>query len=89
MIIFNKYIFHYNTIWYNNDGVDFMKYLISETTEEERRLIAQKALAISLTGAEPPSEDVLDLVNDYIEGRKELSEIQELVINKYKHKEDD
>lgn len=65
-----------------------MKYLISETTEEERRLIVEKALAISLTGAEAPSEDVLNLVNDYIEGRKELNEIQELVINKYKHKED-
>ncbi len=65
-----------------------MKYLISETTEEERRLIVEKALAISLTGAESPSEDVLDLVNDYIDGRKELNEIQELVINKYKHKED-
>ncbi len=65
-----------------------MKYLIAETTEDERRLIVEKALAISLTGAESPSEDVLDLVNDYIEGRKELNEIQELVINKYRHKED-
>ncbi len=66
-----------------------MKYLISETTEDERRLIVEKALAISLSGANPPSADVLDLANDYIEGRKELSEIQELVINKYKHKESD
>ena len=31
----------------------------------------------------------LELVNDYIEGRKELQEIEQLVINKYKHKEDD
>ena len=53
-----------------------MKYLISETTEDERRLIVEKALAISLSGANPPSADVLDLANDYIEGRKELSEIQ-------------
>ena len=66
-----------------------MKYLISETTEDERRLIVEKALAISLSGANPPSAGVLDLANDYIEGRKELSEIQELVINKYKHKESD
>lgn len=66
-----------------------MKYLISETTEEERRLIVEKALAISLSGAKSPSTDVLALANAYIEGRKELSEIQELVINKYKHKESD
>ena len=66
-----------------------MKYLISETTKEERELIVEKALAISLSGAESPSADVLDLVNDYIEGRKELSEIQDIVINKYKHKEVD
>ncbi len=66
-----------------------MKYLISETTEDERRFIVEKALVISLSGANPPSADVLDLANDYIEGRKELSEIQELVINKYKHKESD
>lgn len=66
-----------------------MKYLISETTEEERRLIAEKALAISLSGADRPSEETLELVNDYIEGRKELQEIEQLVINKYKHKEDD
>ncbi|MBQ6498004.1 MAG: hypothetical protein IJI58_04760 [Bacilli bacterium] len=61
-----------------------MKYLISETTEEERRLIVKKALAISLSGANAPSREVLDLANDYIEGRKELAEIKELVINKYK-----
>lgn len=61
-----------------------MKSLISETTREERELIVKKALAISLSGADSPSQDVLDLVNDYIEGRKELEEIQQLVINKYK-----
>ena len=64
-----------------------MKYLISETTREERELIVKKALAISLTGANMPTDDVLELANDYIEGRKELAEIEELVINKYKENE--
>ena len=64
-----------------------MKYLISETTKEERELIVKKALAISLTGADMPTDDVLELANDYIEGRKELAEIEELVINKYKESE--
>ena len=61
-----------------------MKYLISETTREERELIVKKALAISLSGADKPTEEVLNLANDYIEGRKELEEIKEIVINKYK-----
>ena len=61
-----------------------MKYLISETTGEERELIVKKALAISLSGADKPTEEVLNLANDYIEGRKELEEIKEIVINKYK-----
>ena len=64
-----------------------MKYLIKDTTSEERRLIVEKALAISLSGADTPSKEVLELANDYIEGRKELEEIQKLVIDKYKHKE--
>ena len=64
-----------------------MKYLISETTKEERKLLVEKALSISLSGADAPSQEVLDLVNEYIEGKKELEEIQEIVINKYKESE--
>lgn len=34
------------------------KYLISETTREERKDIVKKALEISLLGADKPSDDV-------------------------------
>lgn len=34
------------------------KYLISETTREERKDIVKKALGISLLGADKPSDDV-------------------------------
>lgn len=61
-----------------------MKYLISETTQEERQLIVEKALAISLSGAKKPSEETINLINDYIEGRKELETIQKEIINLYK-----
>ena len=64
-----------------------MKILISETTKEERQEIAEKALSISLSGANMPSEEVLELVNQYIEGKKELAEITKEVIKKYR-KED-
>ena len=46
--------------------------------------LVEKALAISLTGANPPSKEVMELVNDYIDGRKELEEIQKEVIARYK-----
>lgn len=61
-----------------------MNYLIKDTTPEERQLLVEKALAISLSGAETPSQEVLDLVYEYIDGKKELSEIQKKVINLYK-----
>ena len=65
-----------------------MNYLIKDTTPEERQLIVEKALAISLSGAKAPSKEVLDLVYDYIDGRKELEEIQKIVIEKYKKEEE-
>lgn len=44
------------------------RYLISETTREERKEIVKKALGISLLGAYMPSDDVLELAKQYIEG---------------------
>ena len=61
-----------------------MNYLIKDATPEERLELVEKALAISLTGANPPSKEVMELVNDYIDGRKELEEIQKEVIARYK-----
>ena len=65
-----------------------MNYLVENTTKEERAELANKALAISLTGAEKPSKEVLELVNQYVEGNIELEQIQKYIINKYKHKGD-
>ena len=45
------------------------KYLISETTREERKDIVKKALGISLLGADKPSDDVLNLAKQYIDGK--------------------
>lgn len=59
------------------------KYLISETTKEERKEIVKKALGISLLGADMPSEDVLALANQYIDGNIEIKEIQKRVLEKY------
>lgn len=59
------------------------KYLISETTKEERIEIVKKALGISLLGAKAPSDEVLQLVKQYIDGKIEIKEIQKLVLQKY------
>lgn len=59
------------------------KYLASETTREERKDIVKKALGISLLGADMPSNDVLELVKQYIDGKIEIEEIQKKVLKKY------
>ena len=64
-----------------------MSYLIQDTTKEEREELVRKAFAISVSGAEKPSKEALELANDYIEGRKELEEIQRLIVEKYKKEE--
>lgn len=60
---------------------------MNETTKEERIALANKALAISLSGAEPPSKETLELVNQYVEGNITLEQVQQAVINKYKQPE--
>jgi len=64
-----------------------MNYLIKDTTKEERKKIVEKALSISLSGSDMPEKDVLNLVNDYIDGKRELDEIQRMIISKYKKTE--
>lgn len=59
------------------------KYLVSETTKEERKNIVKKALGISLLGANMPSDEVLNLAKQYIEGKIEIEEIQNKVLEKY------
>lgn len=59
------------------------KYLISETTKEERKDIVKKALGISLLGADRPSDEVLNLAKQYIDGKIEIEEIQKKVLEKY------
>lgn len=59
------------------------KYLTSETTREERKNIVKKALGISLLGADMPSDDVLELARQYIDGKIEIEEIQRKVLEKY------
>ena len=61
-----------------------MKYLISETTKEERLKIVYKALGISMSDAQAPSKEAMDIVNQYVEGNMELEEVQKRIVDMYK-----
>ena len=60
-----------------------MDYSINGTTREQRKELVKKALGISMSGAEIPSDEVLELAKEYIDGKIELKELQEKVINMY------
>lgn len=60
-------------------------YLIKNTTKEQRENLVKEALAISVSGVIPPSEEATKLVKQYIDGEKELIEVQKEIINLYKN----
>lgn len=60
-----------------------MDYSINKTTIEQRKELVKKALGISISGSDIPTDETLALAKKYIEGKMELKELQEKVINKY------
>lgn len=59
------------------------KYSIKETTKVEREKIVQDAYAIVVSTGKPPREETMQLVKEYVDGKKEISEILEETIRKY------
>lgn len=60
-----------------------MDYSINKTTMEQRKELVKKALGISISRSDIPTDETLALAKKYIEGKIELKELQEQVINKY------
>ena len=60
------------------------KYTLKETTKVIREKIVNDALAISTLDASEPTKETMDLVQEYIDGQKEISEILEATIKRYK-----
>ena len=60
------------------------KYSIKETTRVERERIAADALGLSTLDADMPSDETMALMNEYIEGKRELADILQETIQKYK-----
>ena len=59
------------------------KYSIKETTKVEREKIVQDAYAIAVSTGVPPTEEMMQMVQEYVNGKKEISEILEETIRKY------
>lgn len=60
------------------------KYSIENTTKVIREKIVKDALAISTMDAAEPTEKTMKLVQKYIDGEKEISEVLQDVIYYYK-----
>ena len=60
------------------------KYSVSETTRVQREKIANDALAISILDAPEPSKDTLKLVDEYIKGNMEISDVLKKTIEQYR-----
>ena len=64
--------------------MQWRKYSIKDTTKVIREKIVNDALAISTLDASEPTQETMNLVQEYIDGKKEISEILEDTINRYK-----
>jgi len=59
-------------------------YSIKDTTKVLREKIANDALAISTLDAAMPTAETMELVQEYVDGKKEISEILADTIRRYK-----
>lgn len=60
-----------------------MEYSVDKTTRKARIKLVKKALAISISGADVPTDETLNLTKDYVDGKIELEELQNKIIDKY------
>lgn len=60
------------------------KYKVANTTIEERKKIVNAALGISTLDAREPTIETKKLVDKYIDGSMEISEILEKTIKRYR-----
>lgn len=66
------------------------KYLIKDTSVEERKKLVNGAIAIQMTDGSAPCDDTIKLFQKYINGEMEIEEIQkELIKNIQRNKKSD
>ncbi len=59
-------------------------YSIAQTTRVEREKIVNDALALSTLDAAEPTEQTRKLINQYIVGKMEISEVLKRTISRYR-----
>lgn len=59
------------------------KYLIKNTTKEERQKMFNDALSLSMLGAKAPEPKAMKFYQKYIDGEMELDEVKEKLIEMY------
>lgn len=59
------------------------KYLIKNTTKEQRKKLLDGALTISTLDCKVPSDEDMELFQKYIDGAMEINEVQQALIKKY------
>lgn len=64
-----------------------MSYLIKDTTRAERKKHVENALAISLLDAGEPTEKTMLLVDQYINGERELDDVKQEILKMYMEEE--
>ena len=59
-------------------------YSIKNTTKKERKEIVASALGLCMIDSKEPTKEMKAIVNKYVEGEKEILEIQREVLEMYK-----
>ena len=59
-------------------------YSVQGTTKLQREKYVSDAIALSTLDAPEPSEETMALMRDYIDGKREIIEVLELTIERYK-----
>jgi hypothetical protein len=59
-------------------------YSVQGTTKLQREKYADEALGLSTLDAPPPSEETMKLIREHIDGKREISEVLELTIERYR-----
>jgi hypothetical protein len=59
-------------------------YSVQGTTKLQREKYVSDALALSTLDAPAPSAETMTLMRDYVDGKREIAEVLELTISRYK-----
>ena len=58
-------------------------YSIKNTTKVQREKLMNDAIALSTLDAPEPSEETISLMQEYVDGKREIDEVLKLTIERY------